>query len=212
MLPPRPSPLQRSDPCMSPTYTSSAPSSTTHREGLLRVGSSPCATTYNRTARGLRSFRASRPRECSSKAATWHQTVMCKRPPTSSNNIYRGRNCCTTNVEKAVDKLSGHDYIFLVEQPYNECQLIDILDYLLAASSYCHRGRHRYNAVIRACLQPARGLCLKADLNFCVRPSGDAFVSLGTVFLISFFQVASSSVFSNNLLTNCSSASASSEN
>ena len=37
----------------------------------------------------------------------------------------------------------------------------------------CHRGRHRCDTGIHACLQPTRGLlCLKVDLNFCVRPSG----------------------------------------
>ena len=62
MLPPRPSPLQHSLSCMSPTYTRSVfgggfevlrPSvrgtPTTHSEGLLlRVGVLPCASTYNR--------------------------------------------------------------------------------------------------------------------------------------------------------------------
>ena len=66
---------------------------------------------------------------------------------------------------------SGDVYIFLVEQPQYEFQLIDILDYLLAASICCHRDRHRWNAVVHA-LRPTRGLCLKADLNFCVLPSG----------------------------------------
>ena len=54
---------------------------------------------------------------------------------------------------------------------WNECQLIDIFNSLLAASICCHRGRHRCDTVIHACLQPTRGLSLKADLNFCVRPS-----------------------------------------
>ena len=33
----------------------------------------------------------------------------------------------------------------------------------------CHRGCHRCDRVIHDCLQPTRGLCLKVDLNFCVR-------------------------------------------
>ena len=99
------------------------------------------------------------------------QTVLCKRPPTAPN-LYRGRNnCCTTHAAKATYYMfSGHDYIFIVEQASDQCQLIDILDSLLAASICCQRGRHRCNAVIHASIQPTRGLCLKANLNFCVRP------------------------------------------
>ena len=62
MLPPWPSPLRHSHPCLSPTYTRSVfeggfeflrPSvrgtPTTHSEGLLlRVGALPCASTYHR--------------------------------------------------------------------------------------------------------------------------------------------------------------------
>ena len=64
MLPPRPSPLRHSHPCLAPTYTGSVfegrfelsrpsvrgtPSSTGHSEGLLlRVGTLPCAPTSNR--------------------------------------------------------------------------------------------------------------------------------------------------------------------
>ena len=44
------------------------------------------------------------------------QIVLCKRPPTTYN-LYRGRSCCTTHVAKATDMLSGHDCIFLIEQP-----------------------------------------------------------------------------------------------
>ena len=78
MLPPRPSPLRHSHPCLSPTYTRSAfeggfevlrpsvrgtPSPTTHSEGLLlRVGALHCAPTYSRGVvqhvRGLQSFGA----------------------------------------------------------------------------------------------------------------------------------------------------------
>ena len=47
-----------------------------------------------------------------------------------------------------------------------------MFDSLLAASICCHRDRHRCNIVVHACLQPTRVLYLKADLNFCVRPSG----------------------------------------
>ena len=54
----------------------------------------------------------------------------------------------------------------------NECQLIDIFYSLLAASICCDRGRPRCDTVIHACLEPTRRLCLMADLNFCVRPSG----------------------------------------
>ena len=43
---------------------------------------------------------------------------------------------------------------------------------MLAASICCHLDRHRSNVVIEICLQPTRGMCLKEDLNCCVRPSG----------------------------------------
>ena len=56
--------------------------------------------------------------------------------------------------------------------PQNEGQLIDLFYSLLAASICCHRGRHRYETVIHGCLQPTRGLCVKAYVNVCVRPSG----------------------------------------
>ena len=56
--------------------------------------------------------------------------------------------------------------------PLNEYQLIDIFYSLLAASTCCHRGRHRCDTVVHARLLPTRGLCLKAYLNFCVRLSG----------------------------------------
>ena len=55
--------------------------------------------------------------------------------------------------------------------PSNECPLIGIFYSLLGASTCCHRGRHRCNTVIHTC-QPTQDLCLKADVNFCVRPSG----------------------------------------
>ena len=76
---------------------------------------------------------------------------------------------------------------------------------LPAASICCHRGRHRCNAVVHACLQPTRGRCLKANLNFCVRPSGGR-LRIAT----NFFLITSSSVFPN-FLTNCSFESACSE-
>ena len=101
------------------------------------------------------------------------QTLLCKRHTTTSN-LYRRRNCYTTHVAKAMSHIIC-SCIFDVELPQNECQLIDILDFLLAASMCCHRGCHRCNTVIHACLQPTRGLCLKAGLNFFVRSSGGRF-------------------------------------
>ena len=109
MLPPWPSPLQHSLPCLSPTYTRSVfevgfeflrPSvrgtPTTHSEGLLLgVGALPCAPTYNRGVVQHAAFNRlglAQTHECSSKAATCHanSTLLCKRPPTASNNMYRG--------------------------------------------------------------------------------------------------------------------------
>ena len=138
------------------------------------------------------------------------QTVQCKRPPIAYN-MYRGRNCCTTHVANATNMISGHDYIVLVEQPQNQCQLINIMHFLLAAWICCHRGRHRCNAVIHACLHPTRGLCLKADLNFCVRPSGACLRNSGPNFSQIFFLIILPSVFPKFLI-NCSFESASSEN
>ena len=146
----RPSSLQRSHPCrLSPTYTRfvfkgsrfellrlsvrGTPSPSTHREELLllllRVSTLPCAPTTNN--RGLVQhavfdrFGLAQPHRCRSKAATCHaNSTLQKWPPTTSNKLYRGRNCFTAHVAQATDMFSGNDCIFLVEQPWNECQLI----------------------------------------------------------------------------------------
>ena len=124
------------------------------------------------------------------------QTVLCQRPPTVSN-LFRGRNCCTTHVVcKGYRYVLGtHDCISLVEQPQNECQLIDILHSLLVAWIYRRRGRHRCNAVIPACLQLTRGLWLRQIWTCAsVRPE-DALVSLGPFFLFIFFLITFPVVF-----------------
>ena len=110
--------------------------------------------------------------EYSSKAASAMQTVLCKRPPITYN-LYRGRNRCTMHVAKAtaVCVIGTRLHLPRGTTPRTR-QLIDIFYSLLAASIYCHRGRHRCDTVIHACLQPTRGLCLKTYLNFGVRPSG----------------------------------------
>ena len=96
-------------------------SPTTHREGLLRVGSLPCLCTYLQpwrgTARGLRSFRTctTTRMQLEGRNVPYKQYSLFKRPPTS--NLYRGRNWCTTHVAKATDVFSEHDCIFNVEQP-----------------------------------------------------------------------------------------------
>ena len=82
--------------------------------------------------------------------------------------------------------------------PQNECHLFYILDFLLAASICCHRGRRRCNTVIHACLQPTRGLCLKAYLNFCVRPFGERLRIANNYFSHHFSSVFSK--FSDQLL------------
>ena len=75
---------------------------TTHSEGLLlRVGALPCAPTYNRGVVQYVVFNRlglAQPHECSSKAAIYHANSSAT---TSSNNLYRGRNCCTTHASKA---------------------------------------------------------------------------------------------------------------
>ena len=74
---------------------------TTHSEGLLlRVGALPCAPTYNRGVVQHVVFNClglAQPHECSSKAAIYHANSSA----TPSNNLYRGRNCCTTHASKA---------------------------------------------------------------------------------------------------------------
>ena len=74
---------------------------TTHSEGLLlRVGALPCAPTYNRGVVQHVVFNRlglAQPHECSSKAAIYHANSSA----TSYNNLYRGRNCCTTHASKA---------------------------------------------------------------------------------------------------------------
>ena len=65
---------------------------------LLRV--LPCAPTYNRGVVQYVVFNRlglAQPHECSSKAAIYHANSFA----TSSNNLYRGRNCCTTHASKA---------------------------------------------------------------------------------------------------------------
>ena len=78
---------------------------TTHSEGLLllRVGALPCAPTYNRGVVQHVIFNRlglAQPHEYSSKAAIYHANSSA----TSSNNLYRGRNCCTTHDSKATHK------------------------------------------------------------------------------------------------------------
>ena len=46
-------------------------------------------------------FGLAQPHECSSKTATRHATVLCKRPPIAYN-VYRGHNCCTTHVARYI--------------------------------------------------------------------------------------------------------------
>ena len=74
---------------------------TTHSEGLLlRVGALPMCTYLQPrrgTVRGLNRLGLAQPHECSSKAAICHANSSA----TSSNNLYRGRNCCTTHASKA---------------------------------------------------------------------------------------------------------------
>ena len=102
------------------------------------------------------------------------KTVLCKRPPTTSNNLYRGLNCCTTHIAKTTVVFSSHDCIFHVEQSpervptdwyflFYACSV----DMLPLRSSPLRRSH--------PCLSPTyttSSLCLKADLNFFVRPSG----------------------------------------
>ena len=95
------------------------PSPTTHSEGLmLRAGALPCAPTYNRGVVQHVVFNrlgVAQPHECSSKAATCHANSTVQAASNSINNLYRGRNCCTTHVAKATYIFSEHDCVFLVE-------------------------------------------------------------------------------------------------
>ena len=85
------------------------------------------------------------------------------------------KHLCTENVTAVrctLQRLQVCSRATIASSKWNEYQLIDIFYSLFTASIYCHRGRHRCDTVIHACLQPTRGLSLKADLILCVRPSG----------------------------------------
>ena len=89
-------------------------------------------------------------------------------------------------------------FSFLVEQPQNECELSDVLDPLLAASTCFSRGRHRRNAVIHAGSTLFEGRFEVFSLLAASVRSRDAFfvvLSLGTFFLAQVFLITSSSVF-----------------
>ena len=145
-------------------------------EGLLRVGSLPCLCTtflqpWRGTARGLRSFRTcaitriqleDRNIPCKKYCASGLQHIICTEGVTAVRRTLQRLLMCSRDTI-ASSTWSNHQ---------NECQLFGTFYSLLAASICCHRGRHRCDTVIHVCLQPTRSLCLKADLNFCVFPSG----------------------------------------
>ena len=130
------------------------------------------------TARGLRSFRIC----TTTRMQLEGHHVPCKQY-SASGLIFFKHIICTedvTAVRRTLQRLRtcSRDTVAssILSSPYHECQLIDILHSLLVASICGHRGRHRRTAVIHACLQTTRGrLCLKANLNFCARPSGGRF-------------------------------------
>ena len=101
------------------------------------------------------------------------QTILCKRPLTTYN-LYENVTAVRRTLQRKATYMCTPATIAYStwSSPQNECQLVDILYYLLAASTCCHHGCHRCDTVIHACLQPTRALCLKVDLKFCVRPSG----------------------------------------
>ena len=119
MLPPWPSPLRHSHPCLFPICTRPAfeggfeflrsfvrctPS--THSEGLLlRLGALPCAPTYNlawySTWCSIVWDLHSHTNAARRPERAMQTVLLCKRPPTASNNLYRGRNCCTTQAANA---------------------------------------------------------------------------------------------------------------
>ena len=116
---------------------------TTHSEGLLlRVGALPCAPTYNRGVVQHVVFNRlglTQPHECSSKAAIYHANSFA----TSSNNLYRGRNCCTTHASKPTYRYFLGTRLRLPRRVTLERVPTDLYFYsLLAASICCHRDRH----------------------------------------------------------------------
>ena len=93
------------------------------------------------------------------------QTVLYKRPLTTYNMYTEN----ATAVRCALQRLQMCSRATIASSTWNECQLIDIFYFQLAVSIFCHRGRHRCDTVIHACLQPARCLSLKTDLKLYVR-------------------------------------------
>ena len=145
---------------------------TTHCEELLNVGSLPSLCTYLQpwrgTERGIRSFRTC----TTTRMFLESRNVPCKQYCASD---LQQHIICTENVpavQCTLRRLHICSRATIASSTWNECHVIDIFDSLLAAAKCYHRGRHRCDSVIHACLQPTRGLCLKADLKFCVHPSG----------------------------------------
>ena len=125
---------------------------TTHSEGLLlRVGALPCAPTYNRGVVQHVVFDRlglAQPHECSSKAAIYHTNSSA----TASNNLYRGRNCCTTDASKATYRYFLGTRLRLPRRVTLERVPTDWYFYsLLAASICCHRDLHRCDTDLHRC-------------------------------------------------------------
>ena len=139
-------------------------SPTTHREGLLHVGSLPSLCTYLQpwrgTGRGVRSFRI----YTTTRMHLEGRNVPCKQysVQAASNNIYPviwTENVVTTAVRRTLQRLHLMCSRATIasstwSSPQNECELIYIFCSLLAASICCYRDRHRCGKVIHVCLQP----------------------------------------------------------
>ena len=152
MLPPRPSPLRHSHPCLSPTYTRSVfeggfevlrPSvrgmPTTHSEGLLlRVGALQYLVNLLTTVAWYSTW----------SSIVWglHSHTNAPRRPqramqTASNDLYRGRNCCTMHAAKV--QIFSRDTHASSSSRNPRTSTNGIFYYLLAASICCHRDRRR---------------------------------------------------------------------
>ena len=147
---------------------------TTHREGLLWGGPLPClhtAPTYNHCDVVQHvifdRFGLAQPHECSSKTTTCHanstvcasglqQHLICTEDVTTVRRTLQREQMCSR------DTIASSTWSDLID--------FYIFYSLLAASICCHRGRHRCDTVIHACLLTCTRSVFESRLEL-LRPS-----------------------------------------